>query len=1270
MSLDREEQAEYTLEITASNGASNSKALLVINVDDVNDHDPVFLRKNYQVEITENRGMVKNLLCLVARDKDRGKNAEVNYVIVSGNKTLFHINDTSGTLSSESLNFEDTRKHVLRIRATDHGDPPRSSFTTVEVLVKNVNDAPTFESEEIAVSIDEEKPAGTGVAFLPVLDEDVGKNGEFDCTYENIDPEEFGKFRVVTTSGGCEIYNKVLLKWFEGSSYSLRVRVTDRASLFHKSDVITVGVKIRDLNNHDPVFLQDSYYSSVPPGTTSILTVVATDEDNGRNARIRYSLATQSEIFQIHTRKWRKETLTVGKLTAVRGKLHAGKHIVDVFAEDQGKLKRRTKVTCFITVDSEMNRSPLTISLSKPKPTLYENVGLNTLVTTVRVKKAGVQYSIVGGNTGHAFNISRHGRVSVANMLDYETVREYRLVIRAMYKSSAGLELATEKVLRIPILDINDNEPRFTILENPLVLNINTRVHPGSVITKILAHDADSAKTLIYTIKSSSSPVPFKIDSSSGVITARTSLQSRSWSYLFTVVAEDGGTARKRNELEIHVRILVGNSSLKIPRHQLVAKVNEGPLGVSRNILSFGIKNVAEHDLTYSIIKGNYGTAFCVDVTGSLYAVRELDRESRGNYILSVSVNDGESSEISDVHITVNDIDDHRPQFPDGEILIFTDENMQEQKIKRLSAEDSDLGNITYGIVGTSRQSYSNVFAMDHGIVMITRTLDREEAATHVLTIVATDQASHKTFARAVVLVRDKNDNSPRFLSRDYAQRIPLNAAQGYFILRTLATDKDSGLNGQISYTIHPLSKMFTIDESTGWISVASELTHGSFIFNVTAEDHGTARRRDTVPVKIIIEVSAGPPRFLYRGFPRGFYESVPEYQISGTKVLKLTAVSEDIVAYALYQTNVTDFVIDPISGEITTTKPLDYENIKYYEFTIQAQDLDNDRLSFSLTQNSKSKLFSIDAAGNINTLGSLQGIKDNIYLAVTVRDNGSPVLEDTATVNVVIVNYEDSLISMSKAEVSEDAIVGKPIPVSPKITPRFKRTQYTLIYPLQSPFTLHSTLGNLSLKTRLDYEERQNYSLIVRLQETGNKKNYFDVDIRIEVKDENDNQPEFVPPGDFSSCTNPIGRKIHENAQRGSLVYQLKARDKDSGLNGEVDYSMGKCQDVDCDDLFSLDLNTGELKTTGVSLTEPQYKVNILVYDKGIRARSTRGCIIVKAGPWKPQFTKQEYHFEVDESADVGQRVGVVEAQGFGVAVTYELRSPSKKHCFNDTHS
>ena len=89
------------------------------------------------------------MLCLVAKDKDHGDNGKVKYSIMSGDESLFHIDQQSGTLSSESLNFEDTGVHVLRIKATDHGTPPRSSFTTVEVLVRNMNDPPKFESSEI-----------------------------------------------------------------------------------------------------------------------------------------------------------------------------------------------------------------------------------------------------------------------------------------------------------------------------------------------------------------------------------------------------------------------------------------------------------------------------------------------------------------------------------------------------------------------------------------------------------------------------------------------------------------------------------------------------------------------------------------------------------------------------------------------------------------------------------------------------------------------------------------------------------------------------------------------------------------------------------------------------------------------------------------------------------------------------------------------------------------------------------------------------------------
>ena len=478
-------------------------------------------------------------------------------------------------------------------------------------------------------------------------------------------------------------------------------------------------------------------------------------------------------------------------------------------------------------------------------------------------------------------------------------------------------------------------------------------------------------------------------------------------------------------------------------------------------------------------------------------------------------------------------------------------------------------------------------------------------------------------------------------------------------------------------------------------------------MFNVTAKDHGIIRLSDTVSLRITVEAGDGPPRFLYVGSSQEYHANVMENKASGYKVVKVKAVSKDIVSYGLYQSNTTDFIIDTITGDITTTKPLDYENIKYYELTIsatdrnerislahvgisvvnindnkpeilnkdenneiscrirrdmpigslltkiEAQDLDNDQLKFSLAQNLKPALFSTDTTGSINTVGSLEDIKDSVYLAVTVMDRGSPVLKDTVTVKVVVVNYGDNVIS-SSAKVSEDAAVHSSILVSPKISPRYESTQYYLIYPPESPFSIIQ--GSLSLKSKLDYEKQQYYDLTVRLQQTGNKNNYFDVDIRIEVKDQNDNSPEFITQENLNSSKN---LKIHRNAETDSLVYQFIAKDKDGGFNGEIYYLMTRCQD--CTDLFKVDRKTGELKTTGVTLVKPEYKITVVAYDKGIPAKSTQTSIIVKADEWKPEFTKEEYHFYVDESANIGQLIGVVQAQGFGVSVTYELRSPSK---------
>lgn len=341
-----------------------------------------------------------------------------------------------------------------------------------------------------------------------------------------------------------------------------------------------------------------------------------------------------------------------------------------------------------------------------------------------------------------------------------------------------------------------------------MVINVNQRLDKGVFIARVQAFDADSGANGVVSYdfrqRSTSDLIYFAIDPDSGKITAKTSLHRREAPYTFTVIAEDKGWPKRSAELEVQVKVHKDSNLLHLPLHQRDGSVIEGPLGIYTKVMTINVDYKGENDLTYAL-EGDINDSFCVDVTGTLYSARELDREKRASYNLKLSVNDSESTAYAHLNITVNDVNDNPPQFATDPIPVFTVENAQEQRITTAKAEDADWGvngNVSYEIVGIFREPYRNRFKIDpnFGTLIITGTLDHEQAPEHVLTIAAQDRgsASYRTFGRVIVTVKDENDNCPRFVSRSFAERIPLNAPIGYRVIRALATDDDSGLNGKI----------------------------------------------------------------------------------------------------------------------------------------------------------------------------------------------------------------------------------------------------------------------------------------------------------------------------------------------------------------------------------------------------------------------------------------------------------------------------------------
>lgn len=99
--LDREQQPSYNISVQATDQspgqALSSLATVTITVLDINDNPPVFERRDYLVTVPEDTSPGTQVLAVFATSKDIGTNAEITYLIRSGNEQgRFRINPKTG----------------------------------------------------------------------------------------------------------------------------------------------------------------------------------------------------------------------------------------------------------------------------------------------------------------------------------------------------------------------------------------------------------------------------------------------------------------------------------------------------------------------------------------------------------------------------------------------------------------------------------------------------------------------------------------------------------------------------------------------------------------------------------------------------------------------------------------------------------------------------------------------------------------------------------------------------------------------------------------------------------------------------------------------------------------------------------------------------------------------------------------------------------------------------------------------------------------------
>ncbi|XP_043569630.1 cadherin EGF LAG seven-pass G-type receptor 1 isoform X1 [Chiloscyllium plagiosum] len=252
MELDYEDQASYTLAITARDNGIPQKSdttYVEILVNDANDNIPQFVRDLYQGTVYEDVPLSNSVLQISATDRDSGLNGRVFYTFHGGDDGDgdFYIEPSSGIIrTGRKLDRENVPVYNLRAFAVDKGNPPLKASVNVQITVLDVNDnAPAFEKDEFDIYIEENSPVGSSVARITATDPDEGTNAQI--MYQIVEGNIPEVFQLDMFTG--DLIALTDLDYETKTEYIIVVQATS-APLVNRA---TIHIRLVDKNDNAPV---------------------------------------------------------------------------------------------------------------------------------------------------------------------------------------------------------------------------------------------------------------------------------------------------------------------------------------------------------------------------------------------------------------------------------------------------------------------------------------------------------------------------------------------------------------------------------------------------------------------------------------------------------------------------------------------------------------------------------------------------------------------------------------------------------------------------------------------------------------------------------------------------------------------------------------------------------------------------------------------------------------------------------------------------------
>ncbi|XP_026049798.1 protocadherin alpha-8-like isoform X31 [Astatotilapia calliptera] len=551
-------------------------------------------------------------------------------------------------------------------------------------------------------------------------------------------------------------------------------------------EVHYVGIEVLDVNDHSPIFTDNQTHleisESALPGARFQLQG-ARDPDSEMFSIQQYKLS-QNDHFRLEVKDREEDgKIPVLFLHKALDKEAARSHRLLLTAVDGGKPARSGTMEIIVNVLDVNDNMPV-FARDSYTAELDENSPIGTTIVQVNATdlddglNGEVVYSF-GNNANkklrEIFEVdSNTGEIIVKGPIDYEEKDRYQIDIKASDKGQ--VPLATEKSVKITIVDLNDNTPEIEVTSLSSAVPEDSK--PGRTVALISVNDKDSGVNG-KVMCSVSEGVPFILTPSLqenmySLVTKSMLDREQQPKYDIRIVAKDAGNPPLSSHRIISVIISdVNDNSPEFSTNPYMFYVTEN------NAAGGSLFSVSAHDcdegdnahISYNIMRNadEKLTSFLSinPENGEIVALKSFDFETMKTFQFQVVASDSGTPSLSN-NVTVNvfilDQNDNAPV-----ILYPLSSNGSAQGVEeiprnvnaghlvtKVRAYDADIGYNGWLLFSLQEVTDHSLFALDRytGQIRTLRSFTETDDAEHKLVILVKDNGNVSLSATATVIVK------------------------------------------------------------------------------------------------------------------------------------------------------------------------------------------------------------------------------------------------------------------------------------------------------------------------------------------------------------------------------------------------------------------------------------------------------------------------------------------------------------------------------------